>query len=52
MFLIGVKFEIFQNGEEEKKEEIAFIEAGDEHTVVLTNRGRVFTCGSNDFGQV
>ena len=31
---------------------IAVIDAGDEHTVIVTHLGRVFTCGSNDFGQV
>jgi alpha-tubulin suppressor-like RCC1 family protein len=44
----------FQNNADEKygKDSIAIIDAGDEHTVVVTNLGRVFTCGSNDFGQV
>jgi alpha-tubulin suppressor-like RCC1 family protein len=28
------------------------IKAGEAHTVILATDGKVFTCGSNDFGQV
>ena len=33
-------------------EVVGQVAAGAEHTIVLTSTGRVFSCGSNDFGQV
>ena len=30
---------------------ISLVAPGGRHTIMLTDRGEVFTCGSNDFGQ-
>jgi alpha-tubulin suppressor-like RCC1 family protein len=32
--------------------QVASISPGGRHTLMLTSRGEVFTCGSNDFGQL
>ncbi|CAB4065002.1 Zinc finger SWIM domain-containing protein 6,Zinc finger SWIM domain-containing protein 5,Zinc finger SWIM domain-containing protein 4,Probable E3 ubiquitin-protein ligase HERC4 [Lepeophtheirus salmonis] len=33
-------------------EDIDVISAGSEHTAVLTTEGKIYTCGSNDYGQL
>ena len=30
---------------------ISLVAPGGRHTIMVTDRGEVFTCGSNDFGQ-
>jgi alpha-tubulin suppressor-like RCC1 family protein len=32
--------------------QVTSISPGGRHTLMLTSRGEVFTCGSNDFGQL
>ena len=31
---------------------ISLVAPGGRHTIMLTDKGEVFTCGSNDFGQI